>query len=275
MGISRATVREQRGFTLIELLVVIAIITLLMSILMPALNRAKKQARLVIDLSNLHQWTLAFNYFTEDNDGFFAVGTAAGADKLDWLDMLRPYFVDEELLFCPEARRPREEGGRLPFAGWTSTEDSGYRYAGSYGINYWVYKEHSAQSSDAQGGSLRWKTINVKGGGYIPLLVGASTRGALPHHPDSPPEYDGQDWASGSGPLHEIRRFCMNRHDGYVSGALFDASARKIGLKELWELRWSRHWYRSTDYDLTPSYAPPTEWDYPEHWMYGMKDYAN
>jgi hypothetical protein len=67
----------------------------------------------------------------------------------------------------------------------------------------------------------------------------------------------------------------MNRHDGYVSSALFDASARKIGLKELWELRWSRHWYRSSDWNLTPNYAPPTEWDDPDHWMYGMKDYAN
>jgi len=61
----------------------------------------------------------------------------------------------------------------------------------------------------------------------------------------------------------------MNRHDGYVSGVLMDYSARKIGLKELWVLRWSRHWFRRSDADLTPDYSPPI---WPE-WMTQFRDY--
>ena len=56
------------GFTLVELLVVISIIAMLMSILMPALGRAREAARRVVCLSNLRQLTLAWNMYVMDND---------------------------------------------------------------------------------------------------------------------------------------------------------------------------------------------------------------
>jgi len=67
--------KGRRGFTLIELLVVVAIIALLISILLPSLNRAREQAKITKCLTNLRNLTLSTHtYFTEFNDEFpFAV----------------------------------------------------------------------------------------------------------------------------------------------------------------------------------------------------------
>jgi prepilin-type N-terminal cleavage/methylation domain-containing protein len=63
---------NKKGFTLIELLVVISIIALLMAILMPALSKAREQAKNVICRSRVKdQFTSQFLYAT-DNEGKFA-----------------------------------------------------------------------------------------------------------------------------------------------------------------------------------------------------------
>jgi prepilin-type N-terminal cleavage/methylation domain-containing protein/prepilin-type processing-associated H-X9-DG protein len=60
--------QKSKGFTLIELLVVIAIIALLLSIIMPALKRAKEAAKRVSCLGNLEQLTLAWVMYAQEND---------------------------------------------------------------------------------------------------------------------------------------------------------------------------------------------------------------
>ena len=262
---------KRRAFTLIELLVVIAIIALLMGILMPALQRVRKQARKTVCQANIRQWGLCFNMYLHDNDGLFS-----DYFKLRngfWMSVLRPYHADiDKLRCCPEATKPMvPEGSSSPsgstFRAWGVFDDN-IPWAeqgdyGSYGVNGFMYNSTSpfrGRNEDY------WKRIDqIKGANEIPLILDCLWVDGWPFHTDSPPPDSAQPTVSDG----MMARFCLNRHNGIVNSAFMDFSARDVGLKELWTLKWHRNFNTMGQYTLAGGMQSE---NWPE-WMRSFKEY--
>jgi prepilin-type N-terminal cleavage/methylation domain-containing protein len=146
---------ERRGFTLIELLVVIAVIVILAGLLLPALSRAKVQARIAYCKSNLHQYGLGVQMYLADHKAYPLQLAPAPAEMWPafiyyqpWFRLLQPYTEDTwatsgdvitgnyqaelpGIQICPDY-------GRL---GGVFTVDAGAcpNFCGSYGYNCFGY----------------------------------------------------------------------------------------------------------------------------------------
>ncbi|MHC4070252.1 MAG: type II secretion system protein [Planctomycetota bacterium] len=260
------------GFTLVELLVVIAIIALLMSILMPALARVKKQAKEVVCQSNLKQWGVIFSMYTGDYNGYFHEGWFVGAAPVrHWMTTLRSYYGNEQKLrFCPAATKPRTEGARgitsawgIFYGGWTGAGEDDF---GSFGINSWVLNPPEGQ--EVKGPPKKyWRTADVKKAANVPLFLDAWWFDGWSESTNEPLEFE-DIYISGNS-MEAMGDFCVNRHNGFLDGLFLDFSVRKIGIKELWKLKWHRTFNTDDRWTIAGGVNPD---DWPE-WMQGFKDY--
>ncbi len=141
--------KKTKGFTLIELLVVIAIIALLLSVIMPALNKAKEHARALLCRSNVRQMSLGLTLYAQDNDDKTMIFDHTPGRY--WFHEIAVYLGDRDykdtagqivsqvmkISYCPDAKKPHELGGR-----GSATEAWTYQTTtGSYGMNLWLLPE--------------------------------------------------------------------------------------------------------------------------------------
>jgi len=85
----------KKGFTLVELLVVISIIALLVSILMPALSKARDQAKAIVCATRLKDIGLVMVFYNEENDGDMPYNLYASPDGKTpsrWPYLLAEYY---------------------------------------------------------------------------------------------------------------------------------------------------------------------------------------
>ena len=260
------------GFTLIELLVVISIVALLMAVLLPTLQRVRTQAKAVACQSNLHQWALILEAYTAANHrGLWRDGNWFGEPGVlsIWAVRMRPYVEEEtDVWFCPMARKlhpsvPEPSAGvdkavsGRTFNAWRmSLELSNPRFAHLNGVY----------------------TSSYGASGILSGVYDSYVYGPPPARADVPILMDALwEWAellSGWGPPPYADYLgkpvmCINRHNGGINMLFADWSARKVGLKELWTLKWQKHFDTANAWTRAGGVQPE---DWPE-WMRRFKDY--
>jgi prepilin-type processing-associated H-X9-DG protein len=159
--------------------------------------------------------------------------------------------------------------GSSTFGVWEFT-GMGSPFRCSYGFNGWLFSGGIVRIRDipirgfpSAMGLKGLDTFSVRGSAHIPAFLDSTWPEESPRSEDSPPPAEGLDR------ICDMWNFCINRHNGHINGLYLDWSVRKIGIKELWTLKWDRNFDTAGSWTRAGGVRPE---DWPE-WMKNFRDY--
>ncbi|MCK5001219.1 MAG: hypothetical protein KAS23_16865, partial [Anaerohalosphaera sp.] len=215
-------------------------------------------ARQVVCKSNLHQWGIIFQMYTDDNDGKFHEGWRGANDYTGlWLHALRPYYsTNNDVRTCPSATKLTDQkigGGKYAWGnrtGWVAGDDDPFNY-GSYGLNGYVCSDEL--NSFPQ--SMHWRKLSVRGSlSKIPILLDSAYWKSYPSETNPPaPQEDylraTETPTSNNVHANYMASHTIDRHNGSINAVFFDLTADKVNLKSLWSLKWNPVWQERSPVD--------------------------